>query len=186
MYLSKGRIIFSKLISSILILGCLFVIVLGITGIGLVVSAMGGNYEYIEEDEIGSSLAVYIIFIIIPGVFAVWAVNNLRLTGKANRLNSIFEGDQDGYIPVETLGQLMNISPEAAKRLFDKLVHKGFLTGCCIECDPVLRVVLKGDFAPPEQPVLTVVSCPGCGASQSVRIGEVVKCSYCGSFVKGK
>lgn len=191
MYLSKGRIIFSKLISSILILGCLFVIVLGISGIGLVISAMGGNYEYIEKDEIGSSLAVYIVFIVIPGALALWAANNLRLTGKANRLNNIFEGDQDGYIPFESLGRMMNTSPDAAKRLFERLVHKGFIIGCTMECDPVLRIVLSekvmqtaANTVP--QNSYSVVSCPGCGASQSVRSGETVKCSYCGKFLRGK
>ncbi|MBQ8296889.1 MAG: hypothetical protein IJX77_03810 [Ruminococcus sp.] len=183
MYLSKSRIIITQLFSWIIIFGSVFLCFLGISGVGLVISAIGGERKYMEENEIPSSLAVYIGFIAVGAGFLIWAIRNLRLAGKANKINSIFESDKDGIIDIAGTSRRLGMSEENFIALFDKLVSKGYLIDCSMELEPALRIVLNNGAKNAED-LFEVVSCPGCGAPQTVKVGYVERCPYCGSDIK--
>lgn len=180
MYLSKGKILFSQLVSWLTILLTAFIILLGIVGIGLCISAMNGNYSIMREDEIESHLAAYIAFIIVPGAFLIWAVKNLRLSGKAYKFNSLFENDPDGTVSVENASKLCGMTVSRFVDVFSKLVKKGFLINCSLE-NPDNPVISLNNGADSADEKFDIVHCPSCGAPNKVKIGFVEECRYCGS-----
>ncbi len=182
MYLSKGRLTISQLIAWAMILGCAFVIFLGISGVGLCISALNGSDRYFEEDEIGSALAVYIGFIIVPGVFMFFAVRTLKLAGKAYKFNSLFENDPDGVISVENASRLFGKTVAEVAELFDKLIKKGYLKNCSLQ-NPDKPVFILNNGAETVEERYDIIHCPNCGAPNSVKYGFVEQCQYCGSKV---
>ncbi len=180
MYLSKGKLLLSQLVSWFTILWTAFGVFLGITGIGLCISAMNGNYNIIKEDEIGSHLAVYIAFIIVPGAFLIWAVRNLRLSGKAYKFNSLFKGDPDGTVSVEKAAKLFGKPVDEFVDLFGKLVKKGFLINCSLENldDPV---IVLNNGAKTVEDRFDTAQCPSCGAFNNIKLGFVENCKYRGA-----
>ncbi|MBE6861446.1 MAG: zinc ribbon domain-containing protein [Ruminococcus sp.] len=182
MYLSKNKLLFSQLVSWITVLWTAFGIFLGIVGIGLCISAMNGNYNVIEEDEIESHFAVYIAFIIVPGAFLIWAVRNLKLAGKANKFNSMFESDPDGVISAERASRLFGKNVYELTDLFDKLVKKGYLINCSLQ-NPDNPVFVLNNGAETVEERYDIIHCPNCGAPNSVKYGFIEQCQYCGSKV---
>lgn len=180
MYLSKRKLLFSQLFSWIIILATAFIILLGISGIGLCISAMNGDYSVVQEDEIGSHLAVYIGFIIVPGCFLLWAVRTLILSGKAYKFNSLFEADPDGVVSVEKTARLFGKPVDKFIDLFGKLVKKGFLINCSLE-NPDEPVIVLNNGAEKVEDRFDVVKCPSCGAPNNIRLGFVGNCKYCSS-----
>lgn len=180
MYLSKGKLLFSQLFSWAVILSSAFMMFLGISGIGLCISAMNGNYIVVQEDEIGSHLAVYIGFIIVPGCFLLWAVRTLILSGKAYKFNSFFESDPDGVLSVEKTARLFGKPVDKFIDLFSKLVKKGFLINCSLE-NPDEPVIVLNNGAKTVEGKFDIAQCPSCGASNNIKLGFVENCKYCGA-----
>lgn len=180
MYLSKSKLLFSQIVSWVTVLWTAFGVFLGITGIGLCISAMNGNYTVIREDEIESHFAAYIAFVIVPGAFLIWAVKNLGLTGKAYKFNTLFEGDPDGVISVEKIAVLFGMPVHKFVTVFDKLLKKGYITNCTLE-NPDNPMIVLNNGAKTVEGKFDIAQCPSCGASNNIKLGFVESCKFCGA-----
>ena len=182
MYLQKGKIFVSQLLAWIMILFHAFWVFMGFVGIGMCISALGGNDKYFEPDEAGTYMAVYSLFVVIPGFIMFLGIRTLRLCGKANKFNSLFESDPDGELSAERTARLFNMPLSKLISLFDKLVKKGYLKNCSLR-NPDNPVFVLNNGAETVEERYDIVHCPNCGAPNSVKYGFVEQCQYCGSKV---
>lgn len=174
MYLGKVKILLSKFISVIFILGSAFFIFISIVGI---CSAFAGEYaqSFIESLSVFFSLLSFCIVII-------WfSVKRIRLANKAQKFNSIFENDH-GIIEADKIAKLFSLDEKKLIELFDKLVKKGYLVNCSLDFQDKIVIVINNGARTAQQK-FDLVYCANCGASASVKLGFVEKCSYCGSKI---
>lgn len=183
MYLSKSKILFSNIISTVIVLISGFFLFIGLIGFFMEVftfSEAVTRWEIIDAKE---SLAVAIGILIFFGVTMIIGIKRFRLTAKARKFNSIFENDSDGIILVSSISRVFGKSDALFMSLFDKLVKKGYLVNCYIAIDDVPKIILaNGKINVSER--FATLNCSNCGATNSVRVGFVEKCKYCGSEIK--
>lgn len=101
MYLSKRRIIVSYLISIALLLSSGFFLFIGVTGIFMYSSQIPGEEDRIALQGLKESLGVCVGMIVFFTPILIVGICKLKMVGKANKFNSLFENDPDGTVSVE-------------------------------------------------------------------------------------
>ena len=183
MYLSKGKILFSNIVSTIIILISSFFLFIGLIGLFMEIFTFSDAVTRWEINSAKESLAVAIGMLIFFSITMIIGIKRFTLTGKARKFNNIFEKDSDGIILVSSISRVFGKSDTLFISLFDKLIKKGYLVNCYIEIDDVPKIVLANGKITVSESFATL-NCSNCGAPNSVRIGFVEKCKYCGSEIK--
>ncbi len=182
MYLGKTKIALKKVISVLLIIFSGFFVFIGVCGVFMASSRLING---IEKEKYSEYMAVYIVLIIGFGILLCISINMLRLAGKANKFNSIFENDPDGKLSVEKTSLLFGMPVFKFVKLFDKLVKKGYLVNCSLNNSGEQLLIVLNNGGRSTQQKFDIINCPNCGAPNEVKLGFVEKCSYCGNKLVG-
>ena len=97
MFVSKRKMLLSKIVAVLLLILSAPWAFLGIVGLGLSISRLFGSASA------GEDLSVAIGILLFFGLLVVWAVVLFRRISAATRFNTFFELDADGILPVEQL-----------------------------------------------------------------------------------
>ncbi|MGN0676627.1 MAG: hypothetical protein ACI4K5_02675 [Ruminococcus sp.] len=179
MYLSKGKIIFSNIISSVMLLiSCPFVFI-GIVGFLMDFFKFLGETDTGIKRELRQSLGVAVGILLFFGTILIISLKRFQLAGKANKFNHIFENDTDGVILMSSVSVIFGIQENKFIKLFDKMIKKGYIVNCYIEYNDTPRIILANQS---EQ--LVAVKCPNCGASNNIKAGQSGICEYCHSEIQ--
>jgi len=179
MYLSKSKIIFSNIISSVLLLISSFFIFIGIIGFFIELFGFLGASNSETRMEWGQGLGIAVGILLFFGSMFIISLKRFKLAGKANKFNNVFENNRDGEIPLSSVSGMFGMKEKKFTKLFDRMIKKGYLVNCYIEYNGIPRIIIK-DIS--ER--LVTVKCPNCGASGSIREGRTGRCEYCHSEIK--
>ncbi len=179
MYLSKVKIIFSNIVSSVLLLISSFFIFIGIIGFFIELFGFLGASNSEDRSGWGQGLGIAVGVLLFFGSMFVISLARFRFAGKANKFNNVFENNRDGEIPLSSASGMFGITEKKFKKLFDRMIKKGYLVNCYIEYSGIPRIILKNIS---EQ--FVALKCPNCGASNNIKKGQTGICEYCHSEIE--
>ncbi len=144
---------------------------------GLIRALTGG--ESLLEDKNTIWIGIGAVF---SGVMwlGIWLREQI---GKAYRFSGFFSGDPDGIIPLRTTAAVLGLPMEGLAKEFDLLVQKGYLCNCHLTAEPEPAIVLHNGARTVKERFIAV-SCPNCGASNSMKVGFMGKCKYCDTYLQ--
>lgn len=145
-------------------------VVFGILLLPLIIILISG----IEDGEPHTFVTVLVLLLIMlaeAGSFAYFASQSNR----AKRYGPIFEEDHDGIISFERISQMTGCSIPRVKKDIAFLINKGVILNARVENENVI-LGTSNDYSD--------VTCPTCGAVNSVRLGSSAKCKHCGSYLR--
>lgn len=178
MYLSKSKIIFSNIISSVLLLVSIPFVFLGIVGFLMDFFKFLGENDMEVKRELRQSLGIAVGILMFFGTILIISLKRFNIAGKANKFNNVFENDTDGVIPLSSVSVIFGLTEDKFIKLFDKMIKKGYIINCYIEYNDTPRIMIKNVS---EQ--LVAVKCPNCGASNNIKVGQSGICEYCHSKI---
>ncbi len=133
MYLSRSNLLYARIMAFLQIgFGGMFTAVLLIA---VLLSVMGSEAM---TDSTGFYVAVLCVF---AGIL-VLGINNCIQIGRANRFNSLFQGDTDGTLSVRQTAVLFHMPPRRCLKQFDALIRRGYLVNCHLEQDGEPVIIL--------------------------------------------
>lgn len=177
MFISKRKIILSKIVAILLLIFSAPWIFIGIIGLGLSISKLAENASVADGRE---DLSVAFGILVFFGFLVAWAIVLFRRIGTATHFNTFFELDADGILPVEKLAASFGKSENAVTKSFQTLLKRGYLMNCMMQHADTLQIVLYCNGNGVEQ-LTDVCCCPNCGASVTMRHGFMAVCPYCHS-----
>jgi hypothetical protein len=145
----------------------------------------------------GSKLGMILFFLSLPLFIILFIVSGVRGV-RARRYRRYLE-----LIALEqnigNLAVIAGIPVRQTKRDIEIMLRKGYVVGWELNAatqtlikrrrtQQVVGAVQVQAAEPaivPVQPVLSVL-CPGCGARNTVRRGQVAECEFCGAAIEGK
>ncbi len=141
----------------------LFGVILGLTG----------------DEDMKPHIGAYIAMMVpmLPVLWLAWRKDQLR--NDAQRLNGLFEQDEDGYLPLGDLAVKCGMMEYKLSKRLEELMRRGYLQKCALERGQHARVVLQIQQGHAVERTIGV-TCPHCGAPNTARVGFVCKCEYCG------
>jgi len=176
MYLSDRAVAKKKRGAKIeLIVGIIlmFIITLAIFGFAVGKESVSGN-----DSATCGILCLIFILMIYKGI------KKLNLCQTAKIYNAVFKNDADGYISLSELASKTGTTKEKAMKNLNLLIKKDMLVNCYL--DSGTTIVLGGksvlNNGVPEE--TAAVTCPNCGATNTVKVGFTGVCEYCGSKLK--
>lgn len=176
MFVSKRKMLLSKIVAVLLLILSAPWAFLSIVGLGLSISRLFGSASA------GEDLSVAIGILLFFGLLVVWAVVLFRRISAATRFNTFFELDADGILPVEQLAASFGKPADAVAKSFQMLLKHGYLVNCVMQNPDALQIVLYRNGNNIKER-MDVCCCPSCGASVTVRHGFVAVCPYCHSDI---
>ncbi len=137
------------------------------------------------DEDLAPNVASYFGMMVpmLPVLFLAWRKDQLRR--DAGRFNSLFEQDEDGFLPLGDLATKFGARQDQTTRRLQELLGRGYLQKCALERGQNARIVLQMDTGRVKDRFLGVV-CPSCGAPNTARIGFVCTCEYCGTTIPYK
>lgn len=177
MFVSKRKIVFSKIIAILLLIFSAPWIFIGIIGLGLSISELAGNASVADG---GEDLSIAFGVLVFFGFLDAWAIVLFRRIGAATHFNAFFELDADGILPVEKLAVSFEKSEDAVAKSFQMLLKHGYLMNCMMQRADTLQIVLYRNENGVKS-LTDVCCCPNCGASVTIRQGFMAVCPYCHS-----
>ena len=107
MYLSKSKIIFSNIISSVLLLVSIPFVFLGIVGFLMDFFKFLGENDMEVKRELRQSLGIAVGILMFFGTILIISLKRFNIAGKANKFNNVFENDTDGVIPLSSVSVIL-------------------------------------------------------------------------------
>lgn len=133
----------------------------------------------ITDDELREYFFTYLLCFLPFGIMWYRGYSEKQWIEKANRYNTIFECDNDGYVSISELERQTGKNAAAIVADLDTLLNKGYLCKCTLQKQGQLCVILSAGRV--NKSGFTHVECASCGATGRIRIGSSGKCEYCGS-----
>lgn len=107
-----------------------------------------------------------------------------RLNDLATLYDNFFAGGNDGFVHIDELSRHAGKDASVIVKELEYLFRKGYFQNCSLQLSDQQGVKLasadRKNYAG-----FKAVTCPGCGASNSIRSGSVGICEYCGSKLMG-
>ena len=149
-------------------------------GFGLIylISALTGNIETAEgsANQSGSVTTGLIIFL---GGGALLLVSGYRAKKRSERYKKyIMAVYNKKQTDIDSIARDEKESPQMVIETLKIMVGSGFFPGCYVD-ENLRKLILPKPSEPAA--VSKVIKCPGCGASNTVIVGKVGECEYCGS-----
>ena len=156
-------------------------ICLAIVFLGLLVSLSEG----FKSDDITT-----IIFFFLAGVGLIALGKKLKNNAAVSK-KYISIIVNDGVIDIDNIAAAIPTSYENAKKDLQEMIDKGFFEGAYLN-EAERQIVLPkrhekssyNDSNGTEQIKMQVVTCNGCGAKNSIAVGTVGECEFCGSKIQ--
>lgn len=180
MYLGKQKIAMEYGYATLLFMLSGFFLFIAVVGIFMYSSQIPGEEDRIALQGLKESLGVCVGMIVFFTPILIVGICKLKMVGKANKFNSLFENDPDGTVSVENAARLCGMTISKFVDVFSKLVRKGLLVNCSLD-NPDNPVISLNNGADSADEKFDIVHCPSCGAPNKVKIGFVDECRYCGS-----
>lgn len=174
-YLVRRKTIGMHLLAVLLIGFSGFLLILFIFSL---VEKLTGASDF-SEDDTGIWLGIGIISSGIM-LLGLWIRDQI---GRAYRFSSFFSDDADGIVPLRTTAAVLGLPMHKLAREFDALVRRGYLCNCHLAAAPEPQIVLHNGAANVRERFIAV-SCPGCGASNTFKVGFIGKCRFCGRHIQ--
>lgn len=182
MYISNQRMYFSIFLSAALI--TVSVIAIFVSFVELAFTVYG---DYDEHPMVAaSSYAIFGCSVVFFGIILAFAINKFKYIGWTKRLNRLFENDEDGVILMTEIADTLGMDSSLAEKRFMRIIEKGYLINCSIQRRNGEKAVILTYSSEPVNRKFDVVKCPECGAANTVKVGFIGKCEYCGAPLKKK
>ena len=118
-------------------------------------------------------VSVILSIIIIAELIAYILIS--RKFGRARRYAPIFEEDHDGRITFKRINEMTGYGLGKIEKDIDWMIKTGVLKNVFVDGDTVI-LWNETDFLD--------ITCPTCGAQNTVRFGSSNKCKHCGSYLR--
>lgn len=136
---------------------------------GIIVSISEG----FGKDDIGT-----IIFFVLAGVSMILLGLNMKNTAKKYKkyISIIVNG---GTSLIDKIAEASDINYDEVRADIDKMLEKGYFTGAYID-ESTNEIILAENKNKIEKKT-SIVTCRGCGANNTIVVGESSGCEFCGS-----
>lgn len=135
------------------------IIIYGFIAILIAILGMGSSVSTEDRD----STIRFVIFLLISGISTiVFGIIMKKRCEKYKRYITTIK--IQGGISIDAIAKSMNISYDEAKNDIEKLIEKGYFT-------------IKKE----EKKETKVVTCESCGANNTIIIGKIIGCEFCGA-----
>ena len=142
----------------------------GIILLPLIVILIAG----LQDGESHMIVTVVILLLILSAEVTALALITHRIN-RAKRYAPIFEEDHDGIITFERINEMTGYGLEKVKKDVTWLLKSGYLINAVTDDE---KVILWSESE------YLDITCPTCGAVNSVRVGSSNKCKHCGSYLR--
>ena len=127
---------------------------------------------------------------VIGGALLFCGIRNKILINSCNTLNETFQKDANGIVDLKEIALRSGMEEAVVWKRLQLLIKKRCLVNVAIHYDEERPVIVLEDndaalFRKKISKGYTVVQCPNCGGSCTVKEGVVTKCEFCGSYIKG-
>ena len=155
-------------------------------GIIVVLFALMFPLAFTTNPELRPNLTLYGICIL-PGLFLIWRGLKLRrLIRMANRFNSIFACDRDGFVSLTELTNQCGMGETETLQILEALFQKGFFELCTLHRHGRQGVELTDAGIGDGGEGFLNVECEHCGGTTRLRAGTFGTCEYCGASIRAK
>ena len=145
-------------------------IMFGIIVIPMIIILVAG----IQDGEVHSVVTAAILLTILFAEFVAIILLSKRFN-RAKRYAPIFEEDHDGVITYKRINEMTGYGLEKVKKDVTWLLKSGYLINAVTDDE---KVILWSESE------YLDITCPTCGAVNSVRVGSSNKCKHCGSYLR--
>lgn len=173
MYINKNKLFIYELISVAMII---------ISGFFTFIFLLAVCLEFTSDTLHIDNIVITVFSVICCILILIVGIHRFKFSGNVNKFNNIFENDPDGILSVKKTAHIFGITEQEFANLFYKLTKKGFLTNCSLDNQEDFVIVLNNGSTTVEER-FDIVICPNCNANNSIKIGFVQECKFCGAKI---
>lgn len=161
-----------------------FIISLVLIGIAVLylLEGLTGNLKSTDGSSVVSGMIIVTLLFGGGGIYLLFVSKRMKSDGEKYKkyIGCIIN---QHLTSLDTLASVMNTSYEAVTKDLQKMIRLGYFSGSYID-EQKREFVLPVVQAPQQSVQTKVVTCSGCGAQNTVAVGQVSECEYCGSHLQ--